>query len=97
MSDAAGDRAPNEARRIRLTDFARAKREGRRWAMLTSYDQYTAGIFDAHTGTPLHWFHEEGMTFTAGVLNLTVVPPVLIAFGVVGWHWVARSRPAVMA
>jgi hypothetical protein len=31
-----------------------------------------------------------------GVLNLTVVPPVLIAFVVVGWHWVARSRvPAV--
>ncbi len=29
------------------------------------------------------------------VLNLTVVPPVLIAFIVVGWHWVARSREAV--
>ena len=46
MSDAAGEHAPTEARRIRLTDFARAKREGRRWAMLTSYDQYTASIFD---------------------------------------------------
>src|SRR5215212_3728276 len=34
------------ARRIRLTDFAAAKREGQRWAMLTSYDQYTAEIFD---------------------------------------------------
>ena len=35
---------------------------------------------------------------TAGwnILNLTVVPPVLLAFTVVGWHWVARSRPAVM-
>nr|WP_269766245.1 3-methyl-2-oxobutanoate hydroxymethyltransferase [Microlunatus flavus] len=31
---------------MRLTDFARAKRDGRRWAMLTSYDQYTASIFD---------------------------------------------------
>lgn len=30
------------------------------------------------------------------VLNLTVVPPVLIAFAVVGWHWLARSRPAVL-
>jgi MFS family permease len=30
------------------------------------------------------------------VLNLTVVPPVLIAFIVVGWHWVARAR-VVMA
>jgi MFS family permease len=29
------------------------------------------------------------------VLNLTVVPPVLIAFGVVGWHWIARTRVAV--
>ncbi len=33
-------------RRIRVTDFATAKREGRRWAMLTSYDQYTAALFD---------------------------------------------------
>src|SRR5215218_741693 len=33
-------------RRIRLTDFAAAKRDGHRWAMLTSYDQYTAEIFD---------------------------------------------------
>jgi MFS family permease len=34
---------------------------------------------------------------TAGweALNLTVVPPVLIAFAVVGWHWMARSREAV--
>jgi MFS family permease len=31
------------------------------------------------------------------VLNLTVVPPVLIAFTVVGWHWLARSRAAVVA
>jgi MFS family permease len=27
-------------------------------------------------------------------LNLTVVPPVLIAFAVVGWHLAARSRVA---
>lgn len=25
-------------------------------------------------------------------LNLTVIPPVLIAFLVIGWHWVARAR-----
>jgi MFS family permease len=30
------------------------------------------------------------------VLNLTVVPPVLIAFMVLGWHWVARSRVAAV-
>jgi MFS family permease len=29
------------------------------------------------------------------VLNLTVVPPVLIAITVVTWHWIARSRLAV--
>ncbi len=31
------------------------------------------------------------------VLNLTVAPPVLIAFVVVGWHWLARSRQAATA
>lgn len=39
--------APAPVRRIRITDFARAKRDGERWAMLTSYDQYTASIFDS--------------------------------------------------
>jgi len=33
-------------RRIRVTDFARAKRDHQRWAMLTSYDQYTAALFE---------------------------------------------------
>lgn len=33
-------------RRVRVTDFAKAKRDGQRWAMLTSYDQYTAALFD---------------------------------------------------
>jgi MFS family permease len=28
-------------------------------------------------------------------LNLTVVPPVLIAFAVVGWHWLLRTRMPV--
>src|SRR3954471_21754704 len=44
---AGGDGVPLDVRRIRLTDFVRAKREGRRWAMLTSYDQYTASIFES--------------------------------------------------
>jgi 3-methyl-2-oxobutanoate hydroxymethyltransferase len=34
-------------RRIRTRDLLTAKERGERWAMLTSYDQYTAGIFDA--------------------------------------------------
>ena len=33
-------------RRIRVTDFHTAKLQHERWAMLTSYDQYTAALFD---------------------------------------------------
>jgi 3-methyl-2-oxobutanoate hydroxymethyltransferase len=33
-------------RRVRTRDLLVAKERGERWAMLTSYDQYTAGIFD---------------------------------------------------
>jgi len=33
-------------RRIRIIDFFAAKRNHERWAMLTSYDQYTAELFD---------------------------------------------------
>jgi 3-methyl-2-oxobutanoate hydroxymethyltransferase len=36
-----------ESQRIRTRDLIAAKQRGERWAMLTSYDQYTADIFDA--------------------------------------------------
>jgi len=39
-------------RRVRTRDLIAAKERGERWAMLTSYDQYTAGIFDA-AGIPV--------------------------------------------
>ncbi|MEV6524306.1 3-methyl-2-oxobutanoate hydroxymethyltransferase [Longispora sp. NPDC051575] len=39
-------------KRIRTRDLQLAKDNGERWAMLTSYDQYTAGIFDA-AGIPV--------------------------------------------
>ena len=39
-------------RRVRPRDLIAAKERGERWAMLTSYDQYTAGIFDA-AGIPV--------------------------------------------
>ncbi|RZU52810.1 3-methyl-2-oxobutanoate hydroxymethyltransferase [Krasilnikovia cinnamomea] len=39
-------------RRVRTRDLLAAKQRGDRWAMLTSYDQYTAGIFDA-AGIPV--------------------------------------------
>jgi len=40
------------SRRIRARDLIAAKERGERWAMLTSYDQYTASIFDA-SGIPV--------------------------------------------
>jgi 3-methyl-2-oxobutanoate hydroxymethyltransferase len=40
------------SRRVRTRDLMAAKQRGEKWAMLTSYDQYTAGIFDA-AGIPV--------------------------------------------
>jgi 3-methyl-2-oxobutanoate hydroxymethyltransferase len=39
-------------RRIRTRDLIAAKQRGERWPMLTSYDQYTASIFD-RSGIPV--------------------------------------------
>ncbi|MBM0235208.1 3-methyl-2-oxobutanoate hydroxymethyltransferase [Micromonospora sp. STR1_7] len=39
-------------RRVRTRDLVAAKERGERWPMLTSYDQYTAGIFD-QAGVPV--------------------------------------------
>ncbi len=39
-------------RRVRTRDLHLAKERGEKWAMLTSYDQYTAGIFDT-AGIPV--------------------------------------------
>ncbi|WP_029089459.1 3-methyl-2-oxobutanoate hydroxymethyltransferase [Brevibacterium album] len=45
--DSPGQRVPQQPpRRVRTLDLLRAKAEGRRWAMLTSYDQYTAALFE---------------------------------------------------
>lgn len=35
-----------QTRRVRTRDLVAAKERGEKWAMLTSYDQYTAAIFD---------------------------------------------------
>ncbi|GAA1850267.1 3-methyl-2-oxobutanoate hydroxymethyltransferase [Brevibacterium marinum] len=43
-ADANATAAP--LRRVRTLDLIKAKAEGRRWAMLTSYDQYTAALFE---------------------------------------------------
>jgi 3-methyl-2-oxobutanoate hydroxymethyltransferase len=39
-------------KRVRTRDLLTAKERGEKWAMLTSYDQYTAGIFDT-AGIPV--------------------------------------------
>jgi len=39
-------------RRVRIPDLLAAKERGEKWAMLTSYDQYTAGLFD-EAGIPV--------------------------------------------
>ena len=39
-------------KRVRTRDLISAKQRGEKWAMLTSYDQYTAGLFDA-AGIPV--------------------------------------------
>ncbi|WP_252199237.1 3-methyl-2-oxobutanoate hydroxymethyltransferase [Brevibacterium sp. RIT 803] len=43
---AAAGAAAAPPRRVRTLDLIKAKAEGRRWAMLTSYDQYTAALFE---------------------------------------------------
>jgi 3-methyl-2-oxobutanoate hydroxymethyltransferase len=61
-------------RRIRLTDFGVAKRDGQRWAMLTSYDQYTAEIFD-ESGV---WALLVGDSAANNVLGYETTLPVTI-------------------
>lgn len=46
MTNAASLYGGPTSQRIRTRDLIAAKRRGERWAMLTSYDQYSAGIFD---------------------------------------------------
>jgi Ketopantoate hydroxymethyltransferase len=43
---------PSAPKRIRIHHLLAAKERGERWPMLTSYDQYTAAIFD-EAGIPV--------------------------------------------
>ena len=57
MSQQAGSEVPTlyggpATRRVRTRDLQAAKERGERWPMLTSYDQYTAAIFD-EAGIPV--------------------------------------------
>ncbi len=46
MAIPVSDAVAQPVRRVRINDFFAAKRDHERWAMLTSYDQYTATLFD---------------------------------------------------
>jgi 3-methyl-2-oxobutanoate hydroxymethyltransferase len=52
MSEQPAPYGASVKRRTRTRDLIAAKQRGERWPMLTSYDQYTAGIFDA-AGIPV--------------------------------------------
>jgi 3-methyl-2-oxobutanoate hydroxymethyltransferase len=52
MSDVPSLYGGPATRRVRTRDLIAAKERGDRWAMLTSYDQYTAAIFD-EAGIPV--------------------------------------------
>jgi len=52
MSDVPSLYGGPATRRVRTRDLVAAKERGERWAMLTSYDQYTAAIFDG-AGIPV--------------------------------------------
>jgi 3-methyl-2-oxobutanoate hydroxymethyltransferase len=47
-----GGPSTGDVKRVRVRDLHLAKERGEKWAMLTAYDQYTAGIFDAE-GIPV--------------------------------------------
>jgi len=47
-----GGPSSGDVKRVRTRDLQLAKERGEKWAMLTAYDQYIAGIFDAE-GIPV--------------------------------------------
>src|SRR5262245_36347609 len=73
-------------RRIRTRDLAAAKERGEKWAMLTSYDQYTAGIFDA-AGIPVLLVGDSAANNVYGyetTVPVTVEDPLPLGRAVVG-------------
>src|SRR5882672_5159500 len=73
-------------RRVRTRDLQLAKERGEKWAMLTSYDQYTAGIFDA-AGIPVLLVGDSAANNVYGyesTLRVTVDELLPLARAVVG-------------
>ncbi|GAA5184213.1 3-methyl-2-oxobutanoate hydroxymethyltransferase [Rugosimonospora acidiphila] len=82
-------------RRVRTRDLQLAKDRGEKWAMLTSYDQYTAGIFDA-SGIPVLLVGDSAGNNVFGyptTLPVTVDELIPLVRAVVG----ATSRALVVA
>ncbi len=73
-------------KRVRTRDLQLAKERGEKWAMLTSYDQYTAGIFDA-AGIPVLLVGDSAANNVYGyesTLRVTVDELLPLARAVVG-------------
>jgi 3-methyl-2-oxobutanoate hydroxymethyltransferase len=73
-------------KRVRTRDLLLAKEHGEKWAMLTSYDQYTAGIFDA-AGIPVLLVGDSAANNVYGyesTLRVTVDELLPLARAVVG-------------
>jgi len=82
-------------KRVRTRDLIAAKQRGEKWAMLTSYDQYTAGIFDA-AGIPVLLVGDSAANNVFGyptTLAVTVDELIPLVRAVVG----ATTRSLVVA
>jgi 3-methyl-2-oxobutanoate hydroxymethyltransferase len=82
------------SKRVRARDLGLAKERGEKWAMLTSYDQYTAGIFDA-AGIPVLLVGDSAANNVYGyptTLQVTVDELLPLVRAVVG----ATSRALVV-
>jgi 3-methyl-2-oxobutanoate hydroxymethyltransferase len=82
-------------RRVRTRDLLTAKERGERWPMLTSYDQYTAGLFDA-AGIPVLLVGDSASNNVYGnetTLPVTVDELIPLVRAVVR----ATTRPMVIA
>ncbi len=65
---------PTAVRRVRIHHLLQAKERGEKWPMLTSYDQYTAAIFDA-AGIPVLLVGDSASNNVYG--NETTIPVTL--------------------
>ena len=80
-------------RRVRPSDLQRAKDRGERWAMLTSYDMLTAGVFE-QAGIPVLLVGDSAGNV---VLGHSSTVPVTVEDMLLLTKAVTRSTSAVQA